>query len=128
MKKIIILIVLCLGLTGCGLTDLNSTKPIEPVVETENGNALLPIADADTCKVSEECTLTQAQAFEIALNSTCVEEGKIKDSCTCNENSHTYWFEMEVEGHEGCAPACVVSSATGQAEINWRCTGLIEEK
>ncbi len=110
-----IIIGLCFLLAGC---------TAQPVMEPQS-QVLVSDEDLDTCTVTEVCKFTQDQAFEIAKQSTCAEEGQIKDTCTCNENSGTYWFEMEVEGHEGCAPACVVESETGNAEVNWRCTGLI---
>jgi hypothetical protein len=68
--------------------------------------------------------MTQAEARSIAEASSCVNEGAIGATEGFNENSQTWWFMLDVV-KAGCAPACVVS-ADGSAEVNWRCTGLIE--
>ena len=62
------------------------------------------------------------EAKEIAQNSECVQEGKLKEERFCNENTGTWWIDLDVQ-KEGCNPACVVDVATKKAEINWRCTG-----
>ena len=76
--------------------------------------------------ITELTSLTPEQALEIAVNSDCVIEGSFTGESSYNGNTNTWWFELSVEGYENCAPACVVSEQTGVAEINWRCTGLIE--
>lgn len=43
----------------------------------------------------------------------------------CNEITGTWWIDLDVEDAEGCNPACVINVVTNQAEINWRCTGLL---
>ncbi len=79
----------------------------------------------------ENCTapggesMTLAEAKEIALASACMENGTLKDTSVCNSNTGTWWIDMDAE-LEGCSPACVVSIATMEAEINWRCTGLVQ--
>ncbi len=70
--------------------------------------------------------LTLEEARQIALNSSCMEEGNITDNYTYNNYTHTWWFDMDIE-KPGCAPACVVDELNRSAEINWRCTGLIPE-
>ncbi|MFH1663988.1 MAG: DUF4382 domain-containing protein [archaeon] len=70
--------------------------------------------------------LSKEQAREIALESECIQEGQLKENTTYNENSKTWWIDLNVK-KQGCNPACVVSEETGTAEINWRCTGLIPE-
>lgn len=70
--------------------------------------------------------ITPSQALMIGLSSPCVEEGELTGNLLYNGNSKTWWIDMVVEDHEGCAPACVVSEETETAEINWRCTGLAE--
>jgi hypothetical protein len=42
----------------------------------------------------------------------------------CNEGTGTYWINLNLT-KEGCNPACVINLETKEAEINWRCTGLI---
>ena len=46
----------------------------------------------------------------------------------CNDYTGTWWIGfLPDEVKEGCNPACVVDIESETAEINWRCTGLIEE-
>lgn len=66
-----------------------------------------------------------AWAKGIAEASPCMEKGTLKEEYTFNENSLTWWIDMEVADAPGCAPACVVSEPNGEAEINWRCTGAL---
>jgi len=57
----------------------------------------------------------------------CINEGESVDDGSYNPNSKTWWFDANLsENKEGCNPACVVSE-DGSTEINWRCTGLVEE-
>ena len=65
-----------------------------------------------------------AEAQEIA-KSSC---GALKAAePVCNENTKSWWLDLAIE-QAGCAPACVVHTDTKVAEINWRCTGLIEPR
>lgn len=70
----------------------------------------------------ESMTLTEAK--EIALKSECVKEGNLKETYLCNDFTGTWWLDLEID-RPGCAPACMVNVVTKEAEINWRCTGLI---
>lgn len=63
--------------------------------------------------------------LENARNIAIAECGSIKDNYVCNENTGTYWIELDMQ-KPGCNPACVINLETREAEINWRCTGLIE--
>jgi len=56
------------------------------------------------------------------VNSVC---GQITGNYSCNEGTGTWWFDL-AQKKAGCSPACVVDVNSGKAEINWRCTGLIE--
>jgi len=58
--------------------------------------------------------------------SNCTEYGTLsEDSIMYNENSKTYWINLDpFENPYNCNPACVVYE-NGTTEINWRCTGLI---
>jgi parallel beta-helix repeat protein len=68
----------------------------------------------------DDLTLEEARA--IALNSTCVQEGTLTDTCFYNEYSHTWWFDLDpFTVNPDCSPACVVSEDTRTANINWRC-------
>ena len=70
-------------------------------------------------------TLSEADARVIA-QASCIKGGEALSTGTYNENSKTWWFDANLNTtREGCNPACVVSEETKQAEINWRCTGLI---
>ena len=64
------------------------------------------------------------EALRIAENSECTELGRLKDTHFCNENTGTWWIDMEVD-KPGCMPACVVNVNDKSAEINWRCTGAL---
>ncbi len=44
-----------------------------------------------------------------------------------NDATKTWWFNFKPnEPNKLCNPACVVGEETKTAEINWRCTGLIQ--
>jgi len=66
-----------------------------------------------------------SEAFSIAAESECTKEGNLSDNALYNENTKTWWIDLDVK-KEGCAPACVVSENTKTAQLNYRCTGLIE--
>jgi len=69
--------------------------------------------------------LSFSQAWDIAMKSDCVKDGSLKTSHFCNEITGTWWVDLDIK-KEGCSPACVINVATKQAEINWRCTGLLQ--
>ena len=83
-----------------------------------------------TAEVNWRCTgllpqnLTEEEARQIALESDCMKEGGLKNESFYNENSKTWWFDMDVV-KPGCNPACVVFKENQSTEINWRCTGLL---
>ena len=65
-------------------------------------------------------------AMAIAQSGECGQNGTLASNAYCNNVTKTWWIDIDVfEPIEGCNPACVVDVETGQAEINWRCTGLI---
>ncbi len=86
---------------------------------------------ADKASVSDEvpsdtALMTIDEALKIASNS-CVKGNEILEDGYYNEMSKTWWFDANLNNTpKGCSPACVVSEETKTAEINWRCTGLIE--
>src|SRR4030042_6707123 len=52
----------------------------------------------------------------------------MKKEYFCNDYTETWWIGfVPDEPKEGCNPACVVDVEKETAEVNWRCTGLIEE-
>ncbi len=80
-------------------------------------------------KKDTKLAMKVSDALEIAKNSQCASEGTVKTGNTCNDFTGTVWFEFEPkEPKEGCNPACVVNIESRAAEINWRCTGLLEPK
>jgi len=68
--------------------------------------------------------LTEEEAIEIAQNSDCVSEGTLTDIILYNEDTDTYWIDLDLE-KPGCNPACVVYEAYKKAVINYRCTGAL---
>ena len=70
-----------------------------------------------------ELGLSLSEAKEIAVNSECGD--RLKETYMCNEDTGSWWIDLDIE-REGCNPACVVYAVSKEAEINWRCTGLIE--
>jgi len=67
--------------------------------------------------------MTLGEAIKIAQSSGCIKEGKLTDKTTYNQNTKTWWIDLNIE-KPGCKPACVVKNDK-TTEINWRCTGLI---
>src|SRR5271157_2762986 len=71
-----------------------------------------------------EGNLTDTNVLSIAQNSSCVNAGNLSDQISFNNYTDTYW--IDISGNvSGCNPACVVFE-NGTAEVNWRCTGVIE--
>ncbi|MCP3682873.1 MAG: hypothetical protein GY861_09305 [bacterium] len=71
--------------------------------------------------------LTEEEAINIAKNSECVKEGSLTDKIMYNEDTDTYWIDLNLE-QPGCNPACVVYEAYKKATINYRCTGALPPK
>ena len=78
-----------------------------------------------TCTwAEEECGgMAWHTAKKIAQKSECAERGSLKSEHQCNPVTKTWWIELDLQ-QDGCSPACVVDAETGEASINWRCTGL----
>lgn len=70
--------------------------------------------------------MSLSEAKKIAEESACAQEGIFLENHYCNENTGTWWIDLQIEGYESCSPVCVVNVETKQAEINYRCAGLIE--
>jgi hypothetical protein len=66
-----------------------------------------------------------SEALDIVLDSRCLREGTISGDYSCNSVTGTWWIKLNVPDKESCNPACVVNMATREAEINWRCLGVI---
>lgn len=72
--------------------------------------------------------MTYEGAVAIAQASECVEKGDLTDQYMYNENSKTWWIDLDIRpgfDKDYCYPACVVFQEEERAEINWRCTGAI---
>ena len=96
--------------------------PEELIVETaEPPNQ--PAGEVCT-DVNSGASLSYEDAVDTAERSACTQEGELKEAHFCNENTGTWWIDLEVE-KPGCNPACVVDLNTKTAEINWRCTGAL---
>jgi hypothetical protein len=77
-----------------------------------------------------ESSLSIEEALAIAQESSdCSMVGILTDEINYNAVTKTWWIDLERMPEfekDGCNPACVVSEETETAEVNWRCTGLIE--
>jgi len=85
------------------------------------------IEEAIECQAaSSGKSMTFGKAKEIALTS-CI-NGKLTEEYFCNDFTGTWWIDfVPDEVKDGCSPACVVNVKTEEAEVNWRCTGLVGE-
>lgn len=105
MKKkitLFILILITALTTGC----LKQNKEVS-CIDNETGGKL---------------SLTEAR--QIAQSSECVIEGTLTENSFCNNGTGTWWIDLDIN-KPGCAPACVININTGEAYINWRCTGAM---
>jgi hypothetical protein len=66
------------------------------------------------------------EALSIASASECTVDGTLTDRHFCNNNTGTWWIDLNID-KLGCSPACVVNIDNKTAEINWRCTGLLQQ-
>jgi len=81
--------------------------------------------------ISSEQEITIEQAIELTKNTECTEKGTLTEKHIYNENSKTWWIDLEMKPEfkkEICHPACVINEETKTAEINWRCTGALPPK
>jgi hypothetical protein len=70
----------------------------------------------------EPTPMSEKIARSIAETSECVDYGVLKENAFYNENSKTWWIDLDAAKTE-CNPACVIFEDES-VEINWRCTGL----
>ncbi|MFH1393740.1 MAG: hypothetical protein ABII71_01580 [Candidatus Micrarchaeota archaeon] len=149
-RKIIIALCFFGLLVAFGCTQPPETPPTEqpPVEQPPSGGDENPPPGSDRdehgcigsagytwCESTQECVrewetpckMSEQDALMVAQGSDCAQEGVVKsEGAFYNDNSKTWWFELEIE-KPGCSPACVVHE-NGSAEINWRCTGLLPEE
>jgi len=113
MKKLLILInflaLMCIGCTTVYNTSIRTIKT--------------PVAQS-----TKRSTLSESEAKGIA-EKTCIKGGETLAPGFYNETSKTWWFDANLNAtREECNPACVVNEENKTTEINWRCTGLLQQK
>lgn len=104
-----------------------ATEEATKIPEELNDNTAEPPNQpaGEVCSdMNSGASLSYEDAVAIAEDSACTQEGELKENHFCNENTGTWWIDLEVE-KPGCNPACVVDLNTKTAEINWRCTGAL---
>ena len=107
------------------LNPKNNLPRGQPVVTPSGVPTLNP--GSDSCvKADTQESMPLSEAREIALKSECLQQGELTGESFCNDYTGTWWLDLE-SNRPGCAPACVVDISTKKTEINWRCTGLIQE-
>ncbi|MBW2992845.1 hypothetical protein KY345_06540, partial [Candidatus Woesearchaeota archaeon] len=140
MKLINLLLILLVLILIVGCEDITDKEP-DDVIDKEITNfkecaaAGNPVMEsyprqcrADGITYVEVVEMDIEDAVKIAEQSECLEKGSLSENRMFNENTNTWWIDLDMKEEyekKGCNPACVVSSVTKQAEINWRCTGLI---
>jgi hypothetical protein len=84
------------------------------------------IIENATCTAPGGGVMTLRNALQNAETGACSEVGSLTDRYVCNNETGTWWIDLEPNTpKQGCNPACVVNVTTGAVEVNWRCTGLI---
>ena len=123
-QKLKILAVILAALFSVGIITFvfNKFKRVQPISPSVSISE--PPKEESCFKKNTGETMNLSEAKEIALKSECVEEGRLKIESFCNQDTGTWWLDLEIE-KEGCASACVIDISAKEAEINWRCTGLI---
>jgi len=121
---------MCEGVFGEEINSFEECAKHYPIMESYPPKCAVPGGPTfteDSCqyrKGEDIFILTISDAKSIAKDSECGD--RLKETYVCNEVTGTYWIDLDIE-REGCNPACVVDVEAREAEINWRCTGLITE-
>lgn len=92
-------------------------------------DAPLPVVQEPSSDLCDDMTKGEAQALaEASLD--CQDAGDFAfdtaEQNFCNANTHTWQFVLDNVTHEGCGAACIVSTQTKEASVQWMCTGLIQ--
>lgn len=105
----------------------SSSKPTEGCINvslTENPRE----NQIEKCQSQSDKTMGLDEALLIAEKQCTEGILDIQKEYYCNDFTGTWWIAFTPnDPKEGCNPACVVNVETKTAEINWRCTGLMEE-
>jgi hypothetical protein len=146
MRKILpILLILLFGLVGVGFIFSRSEdtwicengewvkygNPSTPMPEGGCGTEIMKetkekLEDMSVCVSPDGVRMNYSDA-ELIAEKNCL-GGSLKEEHFCNDYTGTWWIDFAPnEPKEGCNPACVVDIENKTAEINWRCTGLIEK-
>ncbi len=131
-----LLMAMLIAVSGCSLFIDDSADTGQVCVPKEKAEKLKLISEGNDTAPSDEgifcakeytnARLSISEAIAIAKSSECGKYG-IKEPYACNNITGTWWLSLDAK-KEGCNPACVVNVETKAAEINWRCTGLKEQK
>ena len=124
MKYSVVALFIVLSVIPVGCSQ--SYKAGKPV-QAEPGKAGDAVAAETICiKTGTGLSMAYDEAVKIAESSECINGGALESEHFCNQTTGTWWISLDID-KKGCNPACVVDINTKQAEINWRCTGLISE-
>jgi len=105
---------------------LNEKKENNSEEESTTSGCCGGAAQEAVCTSPSGKSMKINEARQIAAASQCTEKGSLQNVSMCNENTGTWWINLELENpQQGCSPACVVDIEKKTAEINWRCTGLL---
>ncbi len=83
------------------------------------------VSDNEVCvDKNTAASMSYQEAIAIAESSECLADGQLKETRFCNEDTGTWWIDLEMD-MPNCNPACVVDLNAGTAEINGRCMGAL---
>ena len=109
-------------------TFTNDTPIVEITTYIEMTPTVQPTTSTEIYCVSKETgnKMSISEARKIAGNSDIGDQGTLKDTYSCNENTSNWWIDMKPTSEQNaCNPAYVVNINTKEVEINWRCTVAI---
>ncbi len=112
-------------LSGCGMANQRAcTEEAKLCLDGSAVGRTGPNCEFADCPAVNSI-ISEAEARAIAEKS-CIKGGEALTGGIYNEGTRTWWFDANLNATKpGCNPACVVNENTKTAEINWRCTGLI---
>lgn len=115
--------------SGQAVYNFAERLPSEPMTAKPSvAKSIFVQYDASTGRISESVKSTglSESVARLIAEQTCIKGGESLAPGIYNAGTKTWWFDANLNAtREGCNPACVVSEAQNTAEINWRCTGLL---